>query len=85
MVTLLRLRQVGVYDIAFLTDLFNLSVDGEILAICRNSSIVHVLKVGKHGEQDCKNFEAAPSPEDCEGSRNVPLSARFKQSQSLLR
>ena len=51
--TLLHLRHQGTHGIAFLTELFNLSVSlVDIQAIWKNSVIVPIVKVGKPREQD---------------------------------
>ena len=50
--TVLHLRHLGAQDLAFLTELFNLSVSGiDIPAIWKNSIIIPILKAGKPQEQ----------------------------------
>ena len=76
--TLFHLRHQGTYGIAFLTELFNLSLDGvDMQAIWKNFVIFPILKVGKPREQDREDLREAPPPDHCDGSRNAPLTAWF--------
>ena len=76
MLTVLHLRHLGPYCIAFLTELFNLSVDGVYIpVIWKNSVIVPILKVGKPREQDREDLVAAAPQDHLDVSENAPLPA----------
>ena len=89
--SMLYLHHLEKHGMAFLTELFNLSVAGiDIPAVWKDSFIIPILQAGKPCEQgrSClpylaalpgrKDSGVAPPPYHCGGARNSPLPAKLQ-------